>query len=184
MNNIIQTKRLLLRPWKPADLEPFAKINADPRVREYFSCLLTRQESDESAEFMADHIEKYGWGFWAVSLIETGEFIGIIGLSPVFFAAHFTPAIEIGWRLAFDHWGKGYATEGALAAVDYGFHMLHLEEIVAFTAVQNQRSRHVMEKLGMHRDPKDDFDHPRIPADHPLRQQLLYRLQRHEWHNT
>ncbi len=177
----VRTKRLILRPWQEADLEPFAKLNADPRVREYFPGTLSRHESDASVKLMSNHIEKCGWGFWAASLIETGEFIGMIGLEDVHFQAHFTPAVEIGWRLAFDYWGKGYATEGAQAALEYGFETLNLEEIVSFTTVKNMRSRQVMEKIGMHHDSNDDFDHPKLPEGHALRRHVLYRLKLNEW---
>lgn len=180
----INTKRLILRPWTEDDLEPFAKLNADARVREYFPGLLTRQESDASLKSMAEHIERYGWGFWATSLAESGEFIGFIGLEDVHFSASFNasaPAVEIGWRLAFNHWGKGYATEGALAALKYGYEILNLEEIVSFTAVPNQRSRRVMEKIGMHHRPEEDFDHPKLAEGHPLRRHVLYRLEKAGW---
>lgn len=177
----IQTSRLILREWQEKDLEPFAKLNADPRVREFFPGLMSREESDRSVKLMSDHIAKYGWGFWAVSLRESDAFIGLIGLQNVHFEAHFTPAVEIGWRLAFDHWGKGYATEGAKAALAYGFETLNLNEIVSFTAVENMRSRHIMEKIGMHHESKDDFDHPKIPEGRPLRRHVLYRLKQTEW---
>ncbi|OGN55311.1 MAG: GNAT family N-acetyltransferase [Chlamydiae bacterium RIFCSPHIGHO2_12_FULL_44_59] len=177
----VRTKRLILRPWQESDLEPFAQLNADPRVREYFPGILSREESDASVKLMSNHIEKCGWGFWAASLIETGEFIGMIGLEDVYFKAHFTPAVEIGWRLAFDYWGKGYATEGAQAALQYGFESLNLNEIVSFTTLENMRSRHVMKKIGMHHDPKDDFDHPKLPEGHPLRRHMLYRLNKTDW---
>lgn len=180
----INTKRLILRPWTEEDLEPFAKLNADARVREYFSGLLSRQESDASVKLASEHIQRCGWGFWAASLVETGEFIGFIGLEDVYFSAPFNksgPAVEIGWRLAFNHWGKGYATEGALAALKYGYETLGLEEIVSFTAVANQRSRHVMEKIGMHHRPEDDFDHPKLAEGHPLRRHVLYRLEKAKW---
>lgn len=173
---ILETKRLLLRPWQESDLEPFAKMNADPHVREYFPSLLSRKESDASIEECSLHIAKYGFGFWAISLIETDTFIGMIGLQHVPFQAPFTPAVEIGWRLAFEHWGKGYATEGALKALEYGFTSLQLHEIVAFTPVKNMRSRHVMEKIGMHHDLPGDFDHPKISLEHPLRRHVLYRI--------
>jgi RimJ/RimL family protein N-acetyltransferase len=153
----------------------FAELNADPRVREYFPGILTSDESNASAKLFAEHIEKFGFGFWAVSLIETGEFIGFIGLQNVTFEAPFTPAVEIGWRLAHKHWGKGYATEGAKAALSYGFEQLKLAEIVSFTPVQNSRSRHVMEKIGMTYDSKDDFEHPKLPDGHPLKTHVLYR---------
>jgi 3-dehydroquinate dehydratase / shikimate dehydrogenase len=182
--SIIQTDRLILRQWHDEDLEPFAHLNADPHVREYFPGLLSRQESDASVKLASDHIQRCGWGFWSASLIQTDEFIGFIGLEDVYFSApfnKFTPAVEIGWRLAFDHWGKGYATEGATAALEYGFNALNLEEIVSFTPVQNMRSRNVMKKIGMHHKPEDDFDHPKLSADHPLRKHVLYRLERSEW---
>lgn len=173
---ILETERLILRPWVEEDLAPFAAINADPRVMEYFPCPLSRDESDYSVKCAVDHIQKFGWGFWAVSLIHTEAFIGFIGLEHVDFNAHFTPAVEIGWRLAFEHWGKGYATESALASLQYGFETLKLNEIVAFTAIQNSRSKAVMERIGMHHDPKDDFDHPKLPEGHRLRRHVLYRL--------
>ncbi len=178
---IIWTDRLVLRQWSNEDLEPFASMNADAKVREYFPGLLTREESNHSVSLMSNHIEKYGWGFWAASLAETGEFIGFIGLQEVHFQATFVPAVEIGWRLAFKHWGKGYATEGALASLRYGFETLKLNEIVSFTAVENSRSRAVMQKIGMHHDSHDDFDHPKLVEGHPLRRHVLYRLGENEW---
>ncbi|MBX7067426.1 MAG: GNAT family N-acetyltransferase [Parachlamydiales bacterium] len=172
---MIKTQRLNLRQWQKEDLEPFAKLNADPRVMEYFPGLKTREESDAFVRIFSDHIQKHRWGLWAASLLETDEFIGFIGLQPVPFEAPFTPAVEIGWRLAFEYWGKGYATEGALATLQYGFKTLKLPEIVSFTVVGNWRSRAVMERIGMHHDPKDDFDHPKLPEGHPLRRHVLYR---------
>lgn len=179
----IETPRLLLRQWRAEDLEPFAELNADPRVMEYFPALLSRQESDQLAKRIEGKITDKGWGFWAVSLRETDEFIGFIGLNDIdhtSFPTPFTPCVEIGWRLAFAHWGKGYATEGAKAALAYGFETLQLPEIVAFTAVLNQRSQAVMKKIGMHRDPKDDFLHPKIPDGHPIKPHVLYRIKRDE----
>jgi 3-dehydroquinate dehydratase/shikimate dehydrogenase len=184
MQPILTTERLILRQWCETDLKLFAELNADARVREYFPGLLTKQESDGYVKLMSAHIQKCGWGFWAVSLIQTNEFIGFIGLEDVVFAAPFneqSPAVEIGWRLAFNYWGKGYATEGAKASLRYGFQELNLLEIVSFTPVQNMRSRHVMEKINMHRDPKDDFDHPKLLEGHPLRRHVLYRLHSNEW---
>lgn len=180
---IIQTDRLVLRQWSTADLEPFAKLNADPRVMEYFPGLKTKEESDHFVSLMFHHIEKYGWGFWAVSLADTEEFIGFIGLENVHFKTGFTPAVEIGWRLAFKHWGKGYATEGALASLRYGFEMLKLDKIVSFTAVANMRSRAVMERIGMH-DVKRDFDHPKLQEGHPLRRHVLYQISDRDWQNN
>lgn len=183
MKNTIKTERLLLRQWQQEDLEPFAQLNADARVREYFFKLLNREESDNSVKGISEHIDRCGWGFWAASLIQTGEFIGFIGLEDVHFKAHFsqTPAVEIGWRLAFKHWGKGYASEGALAALHYGFEILKLQEIVSYTTVQNKRSRNVMEKIGMHYDQQGDFDHPNIPEGHVLKRCVLYRLAANAW---
>lgn len=180
---MITTDRLILRDWKESDLAPFADMNADPRVREFFPGLQTREESDASAKGASEHVKKCGWGFWAAELIATGEFIGFIGLEDVRFSAPFnqtSPAVEIGWRLAHGYWGQGYATEGALAALRYGFNNLDLDEIVSFTTVANQRSRHVMEKIGMHRDPADDFDHPKLAEGHPLRRHVLYRLKNNQ----
>lgn len=174
--HFIKTERLILRQWEDEDFEPFAQLNADPRVREFFPSTLSKDESDQQAKLIQSIIEEKGWGFWAASLIESGAFIGFIGLNDVRFQAHFTPAVEIGWRLAFTYWGKGYATEGAKAALAYGFDTLKLSEIVSFTTVHNMRSRHVMQKIGMHHDPKDDFDHPQLPEGHPLRRHVLYRI--------
>jgi 3-dehydroquinate dehydratase/shikimate dehydrogenase len=181
---IIRTERLLLRPWLEKDLDPFTDLNSDPRVREYFPSLLTKEESAREMNLAQTEIEEKGWGFWAAALLSTGEFIGMIGLHAVSkekLSAHFTPAIEIGWRLAYDHWGKGYATEGAKAALAYGFSNVNLDEIVAFTALQNQRSRHVMEKIGMLHNPKDDFKHPKLTDGHRLQYHVLYRIKKELW---
>ncbi len=172
----ITTKRLILRPWKEEDLEPFAAMNADPRVMECFPSVKSYEESAEEYYRIIEKFKKDGYCFWAVSVINGADFIGFIGLHKVSFTAHFTPAVEIGWRLCFDQWGKGYATEGAKACLKYGFEKLNLPEIVSFTVPQNVRSRAVMEKIGMHRDPKDDFDHPKLPEGHPLRRHVLYRI--------
>lgn len=181
---MIKTKRLILRPWRETDLEPFAALNADPRVMEYFPSLLTRKESDERVHSWEEKIQAKGWGLWAVSVPDIADFIGFIGLEYVNFEAYFTPAVEIGWRLAYPFWGKGYATEGAKAALAYGFETLNLKEIVSFTAVQNMRSSRIMEKIGMYHDPKDDFDHPKLPEGHWLRRHVLYRLNQQEWRQS
>lgn len=174
----LRTNRLILRPWKESDLGPFAEINADPRVMEYFPSVLSREESDRLANDILSKAEENGFGLWAVSLPGIADFIGFIGLNIVTFPARFTPATEIGWRLAFSHWGKGYATEGAKAVIRYGFEKKDFEEIVSFTAVENVRSRRVMEKIGMDHDPEDDFDHPRVPRGLPLERHVLYRLKK------
>lgn len=183
-NAIITTERLVLRQWREEDLEPFAKLNADPKVREFFPGLMSREECERSIKLMSDHITRCEWGLWAASLIETDEFIGFIGLEDVYFQAHFTPAVEIGWRLALDYWGKGYATEGAKAALAYGFDTLNMDEIVSFTAVQNRRSRRIMEKIGMNHNSKDDFDRPKLPKEHPLQRHVLYRISYQDWKNV
>ncbi len=174
---MIRTDRLLLRQWHTDDLEPFAALNADPEVMRYFPSVLDRARSDALAERARSHLEEHGWGLWAVETDDHG-FIGFVGLVRQDFPAHFTPAIEVGWRLTRDAWGHGYATEAALAAVRFGFDQLALDEIVSMTAVGNIRSRSVMERLGMTRDPADDFDHPRVPLGHPIRAHVLYRVSR------
>lgn len=177
----IQTERLILRPWQEQDVEAFAKMNADPCVMEHFPSVKTFKESAEEAQRIMDHFEKYGWGFWAAVLKNENKFIGFIGLYTAAFPAHFTPTVEIGWRLAQDYWGNGYATEGALASLDFGFSELNLNEIVAYTPTANKRSRRVMERIGMHYDPKDDFDHPNHPEGHHQRRKVLYRIKASDW---
>ncbi len=179
--SIIQTSRLILRQWSSDDLESLAKLNADPRVMEYFPSTLTREASNALLKSAYTHIEKYGWGKWAVTLIETGEFIGRIGLEEIDFQASFSPNIELGYRLGFEHWGKGYASEGAKAALEYGFNQLNLKEIVAFTPIQNLRSQLVMKRIGMHNNPSHNFDHPKLAEEHPLKKHVLYRLRAVEW---
>lgn len=174
----LRTARLVLRPWKPSDLEPFACLNADHEVMEYLPGLLEREDSDALADRISAVIESEGWGWWAVELASTGAFIGFTGLSRTTFDASFTPAVEVAWRLARPAWGHGYATEGARAAVRFGFDVLGLPEIVSFTVAGNRRSRAVMERLGMTHDPREDFDHPRLPPGHVLRRHVLYRLAR------
>jgi RimJ/RimL family protein N-acetyltransferase len=172
----IQTDRLRLRRWLPDDRVPFALLNADPRVTEFLPGPLARAESDALAARIEAHFTQHGFGLWAVDVINGAPFIGFIGLSVPAFVAHFTPCVEIGWRLSADHWGCGYATEGAGAVLAFGFDRLGLEEIVSFTVPDNVRSRRVMEKIGMTYAPADDFDHPSLPAGHRLRRHVLYRI--------
>jgi 3-dehydroquinate dehydratase / shikimate dehydrogenase len=181
---IIRTERLILRPWEEEDLEPFAQLNADSRVMEYFPSILSRKESDDLARRASTKLQEQGWGLWAVTHPGNAKFIGFIGLAEPTFIAHFTPAVEVGWRLAYEYWGRGYATEGALEVLKYGFETLNLTEIVSFTATQNARSRAVMKRIGMHYDPKDDFDHPKLPEGDRLRRHVLYRLYRDEWEKS
>lgn len=173
----LTTARLLLRDWRDADREAFAEMNADPEVMRYFAAPLSRVESDAMVERMRSHHDERGWGLWAVELAATGVFIGFVGLAVPRHALPFMPCVEIGWRLARAHWHQGYATEGARAALDFGFGVLGLEEIVSFTALGNRPSRAVMERLGMV-DANEDFDHPGLPAGHALRRHCLYRLRR------
>jgi RimJ/RimL family protein N-acetyltransferase len=173
----LRTARLVLRSFEDRDLDLFAAMNADPRVMEHMPGILSRAESDSAAMRIRKHEEDHDFGLFAVELPSRG-LIGFTGLTTVNFEAHFTPAVEIGWRLAAEHWGRGYATEAAQAALVFGFERLALREIVSFTVPANQRSRRVMEKLGMSHDPRDDFDHPRLPEGHPLRRHVLYRIDR------
>jgi RimJ/RimL family protein N-acetyltransferase len=158
------------------DREPFAAMNADPVVMEFYPSALTRAESDAVAGRIEQHFERHGFGLWAIEIAGGAPFAGYVGLAIPGFEASFTPCVEIGWRLGRDAWGKGYATEGARAVLAHGFGVLGLSEIVSFTVPANVRSRRVMERIGMTRDPAEDFDHPRLPAGHPLRRHVLYRL--------
>ena len=169
----IRTDRLLLRWWVQSDRAPFAELNADARVMEHFPSVLTRAESDAAVDRIEAHFERHGFGLWAVEVPGHAPFIGFVGLAVPSFDAHFTPCVEVGWRLAVDRWGRGYATEAARAALAVGFGPLAIEEIVSMSVPDNHRSRRVMERLGMTRDPADDFVHPSQP-DH--RRHVLYRL--------
>ena len=174
----LSTARLLLRRWADADRGPFAALNADPEVMRYFRGPLDRAASDAFIDRIESSFDELGYGLWAVELRSSGEFIGFTGLARQTFAAHFTPAVEVGWRLARSAWGHGYASEAARRAIANGFDDFGLAEIVSFTYVNNVRSRAVMERIGMTRDPADDFEHPRLPADSRLRPHVLYRLRR------
>ncbi|GGL01844.1 N-acetyltransferase [Sphaerisporangium melleum] len=178
---MLETGRLLLRRWTPADLAPFAELNADPGVMEHFPALLTREQSDALAERCVAGLERYGFGLWAVEVKASGEFIGFTGLAVPNFEAHFTPAVEVGWRLRRLAWGHGYATEAATASLDHAFGPAGLGEVVSLTATTNLRSAAVMRRLGMTRDPADDFDHPVLPEGSPLRRHVLYRLDAATW---
>ena len=176
----LQTERLHLRAWRANDVEPFAAMNADPRVMEHFPSLQSREASAAAVVRWQARMTERGWGLWAAELRRTGEFIGFVGLSEPAVELPCSPCAEVGWRLAFAHWGQGYATEGAMGALGIGFDRLGLDEIVSFTAIGNRRSRAVMERLGMtERDPT--FAHPSVPADSPVREHCLYRLTRARW---
>jgi RimJ/RimL family protein N-acetyltransferase len=180
----LTTERLLLRRWRDEDLPPFAALNADPLVMEYFPAVLSREESDARATGIRRHFEERGFGLWAVEIWGVTPFAGFIGLSVPRFEAEFTPCVEIGWRLAAKYWGQGLATEGAQAALAFGFEELGLAEIMSFTVPQNWRSRRVMEKIGMTHEPGGDFDHPALPEGHRLRRHVLYRISRTSFLNA
>lgn len=173
---VIGTPRLVLRAWRESDLEAFQRMNGDPRVMEFYPQLISPAESDELYGRIQAHFRRHGFGLFAAEVRESAAFAGYIGLSVPSFEAHFTPCVEIGWRLDAAYWNRGLATEGARAVLRYGFEVLLLREIVSFTVPANKPSRRVMEKLGMHHDPADDFDHPKLPEGHPLRRHVLYRL--------
>lgn len=176
----LRTARLVLRPWRDDDLEPFARMTADPRVQEHFPGPMERAASDALAGRIRRHMDERGFGLWAVETPDL-PFAGYVGLSVPAFEAPFTPCVEVGWRLAAEAWGRGYATEGASAALDHGFTRLDLEEIVSFTVPANRRSRRVMEKLGMAHDPAEDFEHPALRGDPRLGPHVLYRISRDAW---
>ena len=175
----LSSGRICLRRWRDEDREAFAAMNSDARVMEFFRSPLSRVESDAMVDRIQEHFSERDFGLWAVEVPDVASFIGFAGLAVVAaprFSARFTPCVEVGWRLAFEHWGHGYATEAARLALGYGFGTLALSEIVSFTSATNHRSRAVMERLGMRRDPAEDYDHPKLPESHPLRRHVLYRL--------
>ncbi len=178
---VLRTERLVLRGWRRSDREQFAALNADERVMELFPATLDRVESDAMVDRVVRRWADGRPSLWAVEVPDVAPFIGFVGLFEPSFEADFTPCVEVGWRLAAQHWGRGYATEGARAALGFGFGALGLDEIVSFTSVGNERSRRVMEKLGMRRDPAEDFDHPTLPSEHPISRHVLYRLSTERW---
>jgi RimJ/RimL family protein N-acetyltransferase len=175
----LSSGRLCLRRWRDADRGAFAAMNSDPHVMRFFAKCLGRDESDAMVDRIEDHFANRGFGLWAVEVPGVASFVGFAGLTVLTappFTPKCTPCVEVGWRLAFEHWGHGYATEAARLALGCAFGALSLSEVVSFTSAINLRSRAVMERLGMRRDPADDFDHPRLPEGHPLRRHVLYRL--------
>ncbi|MET8868255.1 GNAT family N-acetyltransferase [Nonomuraea sp. NPDC004580] len=174
----METERLIMRRWREEDKEPFAAMNADPEVMEHFPALMTREESDAFVDRIERQFDERGYSLWALELRDSGRFIGFTGLALQTFDAPFLPAVEIGWRLARSAWGHGYAIEAARRASRYAFEEAGLDDIISMTAVQNRRSRSVMERLGMTRDPAEDFDHPSLPKDSPILRHVLYRLHR------
>lgn len=180
----VRTERLCLRGWRPEDREPFAALNADPEVVEFLPEALTRAESDAFVDRIEARWAEHGYGLWAVEVPGVAPFVGYVGLSRAVFEARFTPAVEVGWRLARAAWGFGYATEAGRASLRYGFETVGVDEIVSFTTVRNARSRAVMERLGLHRDPTDDFEHPNVEAGRDIRPHVLYRIERATWAAT
>ncbi len=177
----LETERLLLRRWKPKDRVPFAAINGDPEVMEHFPAPLSAEESDQMVRRIDRHFEQFGFGLWAVEIKWAKRFIGFCGLAVPTFQTQFTPAVEIGWRLAKDSWGTGYATEAANGVLAFAFGDAGLEQVLSWTVPANVRSTQVMERLGMHRAPELDFDHPRLMHDDRLRHHIVYRITRSEW---
>lgn len=180
----LTTDRLLLRAWREGDYELYAAINQDPLVMQHFRSLKSPAESRNQAEMFNDGLAERGWGLWALEVRSDGQFIGFTGLSVPRFEAHFTPAVEIGWRLAVDAWGKGYAAEAARAALDYGFDKVDLDEIVSFTTTTNLRSQRLMRRLGMTHDPADDFMHPDFERGHDLELHVLYRISQDRYRSS
>jgi len=174
------TPRLVLRQWRDTDRAPFAALNSDARVMEFFPALIARAASDASIDAWQAQFQERGWSNWAVELRASGEFIGFVGLTVPKRVLPFSPCVEIGWRLASLHWGRGLATEGARAALRVGFERINLREVVSFTALNNLRSRAVMERIGMH-NAGEDFEHPGVPLGNPLRAHCLYRLPVAQW---
>jgi len=177
----LTTPRLTLRQWRSADLEPFAALNADRRVMEFMPARLTRAQSEAFIAGATAALEERGWGLWALEEREGGDFLGYLGLNVPSFEAHFTPCVEVAWRLGAPYWGRGFATEAAGECLRFAFETLLLAEVVSFTVPQNARSRAVMERLGMTHDSRDDFDHPRLQREDPLCRHVLYRLTSSAW---
>jgi len=177
----MKTERLTLRKWNEADLAPFAALNADPEVMRYLRKPMTREESDAMARRIVEKFERQGFGMWAVEIDATKSFIGFVGLNIPTFESSFTPCVEIGWRLSREHWGHGYAVEAATACLAFAFDRVKLTEILSWTYRGNERSRRVMERIGMRRNPADDFDHPDLPETSPLRPHVLYRIKQSVW---
>lgn len=176
----LETKRLKLRQWQASDYAPFTKLCADPEVMEYYPNTLTKSETDTFIQKVKSLISKRGWGFWAVELKSTNHFIGFTGLHQPEAELPFTPCVEIGWRLAKKYWGYGYATEGANAALKYAFETLDLDEVVSFTALNNKKSKAVMVRLNMV-NTNQNFEHPSLPLNHCLREQVLYKTTKESW---
>ena len=176
----LRTSRLRLRQWQETDREPFARLNADPEVMRFFAAPQTREQSDRSIAVWTEELEQRGWSNWAVERIADGRLIGFVGLTVPRRALPFTPCVEVGYRLAKEYWGQGFATEAAREALRHGFETLRLSEVVSFTAKLNLPAPAVMKRLGLV-DAREDFEHPALPEGSPLRPHCLYRLSRQRW---
>jgi RimJ/RimL family protein N-acetyltransferase len=177
----LETDRLILRSWRDSDFDPMAIIDQDANVCEFLPKIGDRESTATMIQRIIKHDIEHGFSLYAVELKATHEMIGFIGLISPSFDAHFTPAVEIGWRLASHHWNEGYATEGAKAVLHHAFVDLNLERVVSFTVVDNQRSRRVMEKIGLHHNREDDFDHPKLAQDSPLKRHVLYQVSKADY---
>lgn len=173
--------RILLRRWRDSDLAPCAAMNADPEVMRHFPSTLSRADSDQLVQRIGEHFERHGFGLWVLEIPGQMPFAGFVGLLQVAFDAHFTPAVEIGWRLVRPAWGRGYASEAAQCVLRHAFEDLQLKQVVSFTVPANKRSQAVMQGLGMHTTAADNFEHPRLEPGDPLRVHVLYRLHRDAW---
>ncbi len=177
----LHTERLIIRSWRAEDAAPFAALNADPQVMAFFPKTLSRKESDDWIAMANAHEKEHGMTFWALERKEDHALIGMTGLACMTIEGFDRTDVEVGWRLAFEHWGQGFVTEAAKACMKWGFEQKGLPEIIAMTVPANQRSRAVMERLSMTHNASDDFDHPKLPDGHPLQRHVLYRLKRKEW---
>ena len=175
----LETQRLKLRQWTAEDYEAFAKLNADPKVMEYFPSTLTKIQSDVMASTLKALISQNAWGFWVLEEKETGLFVGTLGLHEPTDNLPFLPCVEIGWRLSSEHWGKGYATEAGQEVLKFAFEVLELEEVLSFTAVVNKRSSSLMERLGM-KNAYENFEHVALPVGHRLREHVLYKIEKNQ----
>ena len=177
----IETSRIILREWQEEDFSHFARVNADPLVMEYMPRVLPPEDSDKLVRRFQRHFKKHGYGMYALETKADESFVGFVGLNHVEFDAHFTPSVEIAWRLDYGFWGQGYATEAALRVLDHGFNALSLDKIVSFTVHDNARSIHVMEKIGLQHDKNGDFDYPSLKSGHPLGRFVLYKMDKKQY---
>ncbi|MEZ4233345.1 MAG: GNAT family N-acetyltransferase [Polyangiaceae bacterium] len=178
---ILRTERLLMRPFNESDRDAFAAINADPRVMEHYPAPLSRAQSDAFLDRIASAFEAQGFGLWALEVPGRFPLLGYTGLAIPVWKNHLTPCVEVGWRLGHEHWGQGYASEAARAALSCAFERLGLEEVLSFTSLPNRRSARVMQRIGMRRDEASDFAHPNLPPEHPLSLHIVYRAAAADW---